>query len=103
MWRELLQPPHGRRDTAAEGDFPCHVATSDVPPAKLAELAELADFATMERICGRTGKVVHDLATAAAAEAWFRQFCKRPRPCEHAHVSLSEIPQDHANRANRLT
>ena len=50
-------------------------------PEKLAELAELADFATMERIRGRVDKVVRDHAVAEALKPWYRQFCKRP--CFH--------------------
>ena len=50
-------------------------------PEKLAELMEIADFATMERIRARAEAVVNDPATAEALKPWYRQFCKRP--CFH--------------------
>ena len=67
-FRELV---HIARKEGAEG----------LSPDKLAELAELADFATMERIRGRVDQVVRDHEVAEALKPWYRQFCKRP--CFH--------------------
>ena len=53
----------------------------DLSPAKLAEIAELADFKKMEQIRARVDEVVKDHETAEALKPWYRQFCKRP--CFH--------------------
>lgn len=50
-------------------------------PAKLMELAEIADYQKMESVRARVDDVVTDEATAAALKPWYRQFCKRP--CFH--------------------
>ncbi len=67
-FRELV---HIARKESAQG----------LGPEKLAELAELADFATMNRIRGRIDEVVRDREVAEALKPWYRQFCKRP--CFH--------------------
>ncbi|PCJ68739.1 MAG: monooxygenase [Rhodobiaceae bacterium] len=56
-------------------------SNGDLTPAKIAELAELADFKKMEQIRGRVDDVIADAATAEALKPWYRQFCKRP--CFH--------------------
>ena len=53
----------------------------NLSPAKLMELAEIADYQKMESIRDRVDDVVTDDATAAALKPWYRQFCKRP--CFH--------------------
>ncbi|KCZ93711.1 flavin-containing monooxygenase, partial [Hyphomonas johnsonii] len=53
----------------------------DLDPAKLEELAELADFQKMEQVRSRVDEIVTDAATAEALKPWYRQFCKRP--CFH--------------------
>ncbi|MGE6698893.1 flavin-containing monooxygenase [Hyphomonas sp. NPDC076900] len=50
-------------------------------PARLAELAELADFKKMEQVRARVDEVIKDPETAAKLKPWYRQFCKRP--CFH--------------------
>jgi cation diffusion facilitator CzcD-associated flavoprotein CzcO len=61
-------------------------------PEKLAELMELADFATMERIRARAEAVVNDPATAEALKPWYRQFCKRP--CFHDEYLQAFYPAE---------
>ena len=62
-----------------------HIASQegnkDLSPAKLSELAELADFRKMEQVRARVDEIVQDPATAKALKPWYRQFCKRP--CFH--------------------
>ena len=50
-------------------------------PARLAELAELADFKKMEQVRARVDEVIQDPEVAAKLKPWYRQFCKRP--CFH--------------------
>ena len=50
-------------------------------PARLAELAKLADFRKMEQVRARVDEVICDAATAEKLKPWYRQFCKRP--CFH--------------------
>jgi cyclohexanone monooxygenase len=50
-------------------------------PAKMAEIAQLADFKKMEQVRARVDSVVDDKATADALKPWYNQFCKRP--CFH--------------------
>ncbi|MBR9836221.1 MAG: monooxygenase, partial [Alphaproteobacteria bacterium] len=64
----------------------------DLSPAKLQELAELADYQKMESVRERVDDVVKDKATAEALKPWYRQFCKRP--CFHDQYL------DAYNRAN---
>ncbi|MEO0548439.1 MAG: NAD(P)/FAD-dependent oxidoreductase [Pseudomonadota bacterium] len=53
----------------------------DLSPARLMELAELADHKKMESVRARVDDLVADEETAAALKPWYRQFCKRP--CFH--------------------
>ena len=60
---------------ASQGD------NKDLSPAKLAEIAELADFQKMEQVRSRVDEIIKDPAVAEALKPWYRQFCKRP--CFH--------------------
>ena len=50
----------------------------ELSPEDVGELAQLADFKTMEQIRGRVDDTVEDPATAAKLKAYYNQFCKRP-------------------------
>ena len=50
----------------------------DIPPEQMAELAQIADFQTMENIRGRVDESVDDPAVAGKLKAFYNQFCKRP-------------------------
>ena len=54
---------------------------SDLPPAEVARLNELADFEKMEEVRARAAAIVKDPAVAEALKPYYRQFCKRP--CFH--------------------
>ena len=45
---------------------------------QIGELAQLADFKTMEQIRNRVDQTVHNAATAGKLKAFYNQFCKRP-------------------------
>ncbi len=47
-------------------------------PDLMPELAQLADFQTMEQIRSRVDAAVQDPATAETLKAYYNQFCKRP-------------------------
>ncbi|MEM6999170.1 MAG: NAD(P)/FAD-dependent oxidoreductase [Pseudomonadota bacterium] len=49
-----------------------------VPAEKMAELAQLADFTTMEQIRSRVDEAVSDPQVAEKLKAYYNQFCKRP-------------------------
>jgi cation diffusion facilitator CzcD-associated flavoprotein CzcO len=51
---------------------------SELSPAELGRLAEIADFKKMNQIRARVDRVVKDKKTAEALKPWYRQFCKRP-------------------------
>ena len=44
----------------------------------LANLAQLADFKTMEQIRGRVDETIQDPLLADKLKAYYNQFCKRP-------------------------
>ncbi len=46
--------------------------------AERAEATELLDMAKMEQVRARVTSTVHDDATGASLQPWFRQLCKRP-------------------------
>ncbi|MGI9327650.1 MAG: flavin-containing monooxygenase [Pseudomonadales bacterium] len=50
----------------------------DVPLEELGELAQLADFKTMEEIRSRVDQTVKDPELADRLKAFYNQFCKRP-------------------------
>lgn len=50
----------------------------DVPMQELANLAQLADFKTMEQIRGLVDESVEDPEVASKLKAFYNQFCKRP-------------------------
>lgn len=50
----------------------------EVSPEQMAELAQLADFKTMESIRSRVDDTVSDPETADKLKAFYNQFCKRP-------------------------
>ena len=49
-----------------------------IAPEQMAELAQLADFKTMEQIRNRVDKTVKDPEMAEKLKAFYNQFCKRP-------------------------
>jgi cation diffusion facilitator CzcD-associated flavoprotein CzcO len=51
---------------------------SDVSPAEIMRLAEIADFKKMNQIRARVDSIVKDKRTADSLKPWYRQFCKRP-------------------------
>jgi cyclohexanone monooxygenase len=52
--------------------------SGDLAPEQLGELAQLADFKTMEEIRSRVDQIVQDPAVAGKLKAFYNQFCKRP-------------------------
>jgi len=50
-------------------------------PEQLGELAQLADYAVMEKVRARIDEVVKDRTTAEALKPWYNRLCKRP--CFH--------------------
>ena len=50
----------------------------DLAPEQLGELAQLADFKTMEEIRSRVDQIVQDPKVADKLKAFYNQFCKRP-------------------------
>ena len=50
----------------------------EVAPEQMSELAQLADFKTMESIRNRVDETVTDPETADKLKAFYNQFCKRP-------------------------
>ena len=50
----------------------------DVSPEQMVELAQLADFKTMEEIRARVDATVDDPELAEKLKAYYNQFCKRP-------------------------
>jgi cyclohexanone monooxygenase len=50
----------------------------DIPPQELGNLAQLADFKTMEQIRSRVDETVKDPEVANRLKAYYNQFCKRP-------------------------
>ncbi len=50
----------------------------DTPPEELGNLAQLADFKTMEQIRSRVDETVKDPEVADKLKAYYNQFCKRP-------------------------
>ncbi len=50
----------------------------DVPPEELGNLAQLADFKTMEQIRSRVDETIDDPELADKLKAFYNQFCKRP-------------------------
>jgi cyclohexanone monooxygenase len=50
----------------------------DLTPDQLGELAQLADFKTMEEIRSRVDQTVEDPRVAEKLKAYYNQFCKRP-------------------------
>jgi len=101
-WAETLTPGWQRRRiinfTAVQSGIPMeedlvndswtkfiHVimrrATPDMTPEQLGELAQLADYAVMEKVRARIDEVVKDRATAEALKPWYNRLCKRP--CFH--------------------
>jgi cation diffusion facilitator CzcD-associated flavoprotein CzcO len=55
-----------------------HNTNSEVSPAEIMRLAEIADFKKMNQIRARVDSIVKDKRTAEALKPWYRQFCKRP-------------------------
>ena len=53
------------------------VPFADLEPAEKWQIAEYADFVTMDKIRGLTDKYVKDKQTADGLKAWYRQRCKR--------------------------
>jgi cation diffusion facilitator CzcD-associated flavoprotein CzcO len=51
---------------------------SEISPAEIMRLAEIADFKKMNQIRARVDSIVKDQRTAEALKPWYRQFCKRP-------------------------
>ncbi len=51
---------------------------SEISPAEIMRLAEIADFKKMNQIRARVDAIVKDKRTAEALKPWYRQFCKRP-------------------------
>ncbi len=54
---------------------------TEINPAEIPRLMELADFKKMESIRARVDSIVKDPKTAEALKPYYRQFCKRP--CFH--------------------
>ena len=54
---------------------------TNIDPAEIPKLMELADFKKMESIRARVDTIVKDPKTAEALKPYYRQFCKRP--CFH--------------------
>ena len=52
--------------------------SGDLAPEQLGELAQLADFKTMEEIRSRVDQIVQDPEVADKLKAFYNQFCKRP-------------------------
>ena len=52
--------------------------TGDVPMEEMANLAQLADFKTMEQIRSQVDDAVKDPEVAEKLKAYYNQFCKRP-------------------------
>ncbi len=52
-------------------------------PAKVAEMAEMADFQKMNQIRARVDETVQNVEAAEALKPWYRQFCKRPTFNDH--------------------
>ena len=50
----------------------------DLSPEQLGEIAQLADFKTMEDIRSRVDQIVQDPEVADKLKAFYNQFCKRP-------------------------
>ncbi len=50
----------------------------DVSPQEIGNLAQLADFKTMEQIRSRVDETVKDPEVAEKLKAFYNQFCKRP-------------------------
>ena len=51
---------------------------SEISPAEIMRLAEVADFKKMNQIRARVDAIVKDKRTAESLKPWYRQFCKRP-------------------------
>ena len=51
---------------------------SEISPAEIMRLAEIADFKKMNQIRARVDAIVKDKRTAESLKPWYRQFCKRP-------------------------
>jgi cation diffusion facilitator CzcD-associated flavoprotein CzcO len=51
---------------------------SEISPAEIMRLAEIADFKKMNQIRARVDAIVKDKRTADSLKPWYRQFCKRP-------------------------
>jgi cation diffusion facilitator CzcD-associated flavoprotein CzcO len=51
---------------------------SEISPAEVMRLAEIADFKKMNQIRARVDAIVKDKRTADSLKPWYRQFCKRP-------------------------
>ena len=54
---------------------------TNIDPAEIPKLMELADFKKMESIRARVDTIVKDPKTAETLKPYYRQFCKRP--CFH--------------------
>ncbi len=55
----------------------------DVTPDQMAQMAQLADFKTMEQIRSRVDETIADPALADKLKAFYNQFCKRPTFNDH--------------------
>ena len=53
-------------------------SVGDVPPEQLAELAQIANFKTMQHIRDRVDQKVENPDIADKLKAYYNQFCKRP-------------------------
>jgi cation diffusion facilitator CzcD-associated flavoprotein CzcO len=51
---------------------------SEISPAEIMRLAEIADFKKMNQIRARVDAIVQDKRAAESLKPWYRQFCKRP-------------------------
>ena len=72
----------------------------DLPTQAMGELAQLADFKTMEQIRSRVDDSVSDPDTAEKLKAYYNQFCKRPTFNDHyletfnrANVELIDVSE----------
>ena len=82
--------------------------TGEVPAQEFAQLAQLADFKTMEQIRSRVDETIEDPVLADKLKAYYNQFCKRPTFNDHyletfnrPNVTLIDVSE--AKGVDRIT